>query len=180
MTHPASSGDATTIVTGLFMDAHSAERAYQACASRGYETGDVNVLMSDTTRQQLLADTTEDTDDLTARKAEGGELGGPKGGRLGILISIAAAVGAALALPALGLVVAGPLAAALAAGGAAGLAAGVMGALAHWSLPEERARQYEAGINAGGIVMGVTARSAEDARQIEQEWKALGGRHVHS
>lgn len=180
MTHPASSGGHTTMVTGLFMDAHDAERAYQACASRGYEIGDVNVLMSDTTRQQLLSDSTPGNDELAARKAEGGELGGPKGGRLGILISIVAAVGAALALPALGVVVAGPIAAALAAGGAAGLAAGVISALAHWGLPEERARQYETGVQDGGIVMGVTARSAQDARQIESEWKALGGRHVHS
>lgn len=179
MTHPASSSG-QTMVTGLFMDAHDAERAYQACASRGYDIGDVNVLMSDTTRHQLLSDSTQVNDELAARKAEGGELGGPRGGRLGILISIVAAVGAALALPALGVVAAGPVAAALAAGGAAGLAAGLISALAHWGLPEERARQYEAGIQDGGILMGVTARSDEDARQIEGEWKALGGRHVHS
>jgi hypothetical protein len=168
------------MVTGLFMDPHDAERAYQACLARGYEIGDVNALMSDTTRQQLLADPSQATDELAHHKAEGGELGGPKGGRLSILISIVAAVGAALTLPALGLVVAGPVAAALTAAGAAGLAAGVLGAVAHWGLPAERVREYEAGIRDGGILMGVKARSKEDARQIEGEWKALGGRHVYA
>ena len=75
---------------------------------------------------------------------------------------------------------AGPIAVALAGAGAAGLAAGLIGALADWGVPEERVRQYEAGMHDGGILVGVKTRSAEDARRIEQEWKALGGTHVYS
>jgi len=115
---------------------------------------------------------------LASKKAEGGELGGPTGGRVEILVTIFAAVGAALALPALGFVVAGPIAAALASAGAAGLVAGLIGALGDWGIPEKRVRLYEAGIKDGGILMMVEARSDEDARQIEQHWKAVGGRDV--
>ena len=166
------------MITGLFSDGPSAERAYRACVERGYEIGDVNVVMSEDTRRRLMSDDSETTTLLARRKAEGGELGGPTGGRVEILVTIAAAVGTALALPALGFVAAGPVAAALASAGAAGLVAGLVGALGDWGVPEERVRRYEAGIHDGGILMMVEARSDEDARQIEQQWKAIGGREV--
>lgn len=165
-------------VTALFDDGESAERAYQACAARGYDIGDVNVLMSEQTRATLIADDSDVTTLLAQKKSEGGELGGPSGGRIGMFVSVAAAVGAAIALPALGFVVAGPVAAALAGAGAAGVAAGLIGALADWGIPEERLRHYEAGIRAGGILMMVEPRSADDARHIAQQWQALGGKHI--
>jgi hypothetical protein len=46
-------------------------------------------------------------------------------------------------------------------------------------IAEARIRQYEAGIQDGGIVMMVEARSDDDARQIEQDWKILGGHDVY-
>ena len=174
----AASSGKRRMITGLFPDGASAASAYQACVERGYEIGDVNALMSEATRQRCFADGSEVTTLLARHKAEGGELGGPKGGRVQILVAVAAAVGTALALPALGFVAAGPIAAALTAAGAAGLASGLVGALADWGIPEERVRHYEEGIRSGGILMMVEPRSEEDARQIEQEWKAIGGRDV--
>lgn len=171
-------GDKRPMVTGLFRDGESAERAYQACVDRGYEIGDVNVVVSEETRNKLVSDDSKITTLLASRKAEGGELGGPKGGDLGILVTVLAAVGAALALPALGIVVAGPIAAALTGAGAAAAAVGLMGVLGDWGVPEERRRRYEAGIQGGGILMMVEARSEEDARQIEQQWQAIGGQDI--
>lgn len=166
------------MITGLFSDDQSAERAYQACVERGYAMGEVNVVMSEDTRKRIFSDDSETMTQLARKEAEGGELGGPAGGRVEMLVTIFAAVGAALALPALGFVVAGPIAAALAGAGAAGLAAGLIGTLGDWGIPQERVRAYEAGIKDGGILMMVEARSDEDARQIEQQWKAVGGRDV--
>lgn len=167
------------VLTGLFTDSDSAERAYQACVERGYEIGAVNVVISEKTRQRLLAEESEITTELARKKAQGGELGGPTGGRVGILVTIFAAVGAALAVPGLGLVMAGPAAVALAAAGTAGLAAGLIGALGDWGVPEERIRGYEAAVADGGILMMVEVRSEKDARQIEKAWKAIGGRDIH-
>jgi hypothetical protein len=178
MTNAASSSSAPRMVTGLFTDSESVERAYQSVVQRGYDTGDVNVVMSDDTRKRYFADDGEIKTELGRKSAEGGELGGPTGGRIGIIIPIVAAVGASL-LPVLGLVMAGPIAVALAGAGAAGVAAGLIGALADWGIPDERVRQYEAGIHDGGILMGVKARSDEDARYIKQQWKAIGGQHVY-
>lgn len=165
------------MITGLFSDPDSATRAYQACIERGYEIGDVNAVMSEATRRRF-ADKSEFATSLASPKAEGGELGGPTGGRAELLIAIAAAVGAALALPVLGFVAAGPVAAAFTAAGAAGVASGLVGALADWGIPEDRMRHYETGVRQGGILMMVDARSDDDARQLEQAWKAIGGRDV--
>jgi len=167
------------MVTGLFKDSKSVDRAYQSVAQRGYGTGDISVVMSDDTRKRYFSDDRHINNERGSKAAEGGELGGPIGGTIGTLVPALIAVGV-VALPGLGLVLAGPLAVALAAAGAAGVAVGLIGALSDWGIPEERVKQYEAGIKDGGILMGVKPRSDEDARYIEKQWKASGGQHVHS
>ena len=126
-----SSGDAR-MVTGLFKDSKSVDRAYQSVAKRGYAMGDINVVMSDDTRKKHFSDDRHIKNEQGSKAAEGGELGGPTGVGIGILIPVLAA-GAVLALPGLGLILAGPIAAALAGAGAAGLALGLIGALSDWA-----------------------------------------------
>jgi hypothetical protein len=165
-------------VTAVFDDPAAVERAYEAATARGYEIGDINVVMSEDTRRRYYATPETEHTEIAKKSAEGGKLGGPTGGRVGIAISIAAAVGAAIALPGLGIVMAGPIAVALAGAGAAGLAAGLIGAFADWGLPDERVRAYETEIGAGRILIGVQARTSDDARQIAHDWQALGARRV--
>ena len=93
------------------------------------------------------------------------------GGTLGAIIGGIAAIGTNLVLPGLGLVVWGPVAAALAGAGAGGLTGGLVGALIGHGIPEDDAKRYEEGINNGGVVMGVTPRSDEDASYLENDWK---------
>jgi hypothetical protein len=167
------------MVTGLFRDSKGVERAYRSVAKRGYEIGDINVVMSDDTRRRYFSDDRHINTELGSKVAEGGELGGPMGGRIGTIIPALIAVGV-VALPGLGLVLAGPLAVALAAAGAAGLTVGLIGALSDWGIPEERAKQYETGIHDGGILVGVKPRSNQDAQYFVRQWKASGGQRVHS
>jgi uncharacterized membrane protein len=79
----------------------------------------------------------------------------------------------------LGLIVAGPLLAGLAGAGAGGATGGIIGALIGAGIPEERVKEYEAGVKDGGIVMGVNARNDEDAEYLENEWKNNRGEHVY-
>ena len=167
------------MVTGLFKDSESIERAYEVVSKRDYGTADINVVMSDDTRKRYFADERQINTELGRKIEEGGELGGPTGGRIGMLIPAIIAVGV-VALPGLGLILAGPVAVALAAAGAAGVAVGLVGALSDWGIPEERAKQYETGIHDGGILMGVRPRSDEDARYFVQQWKAIGAQHLDS
>ena len=167
------------MVTGLFGDGESAERAYQSVAERGYDAEAISLVMSDDTRKRYFSSDRQIGTELGSKAAEGGKLGGPVGGTIGTFIPVIVAAGL-LAIPGLGWVAAGPVAIALAGAGAAGVAFGLVAAFSDWGIPEERAQQYEAGIRDGGILMGVKPRSDEDARHFEQQWKAAGGQHVFS
>jgi hypothetical protein len=59
------------------------------------------------------------------------------------------------------------------------VASGLIAVFSDWGIPEERIREYESGIRDGGIVLVVDARS-EDMPQIEQTWRAFGGRGIHA
>ena len=170
--------DTGTMVTGLFADRASVERAYQSAASRGYSKDDFNLVMSDETRKRQFAPDAGVKTDLGSKAAEGAGVGGAIGGAMGAVLGAIAAVGTSIAIPGLGLVIAGPLAAGLAGAGAGALTGGLVGALVGWGIPEEHAKRYEAGIKSGGIVMGVRPRSDEDAEYLESQW-ATSGQNVY-
>lgn len=167
-----------TMVTGLFADRASAERAYQAVSSRGYGKDDVNLVMSDETRARHFKNDAGTQTELGTKAAEGAGVGGAIGGTIGAVLGAIAAIGTSIAIPGLGLVIAGPLAAGLAGAGAGALTGGLVGALVGWGIPEEHARRYETGIKSGGIVMGVRPRSDDDADYLEREW-ATSGQNVY-
>jgi hypothetical protein len=98
---------------------------------------------------------------------------------LGAIAAAVAAIGTTLAIPGLGLVIAGPIAAAVAGAGAGAAGGGLIGALIGWGLPEERVKSYEAGIRDGGILLGVTPRSEEDAAYFEKSWKQNHGEQIY-
>ena len=179
-----------TMVTGLFKDKDSAELAFQSVVDLGYDKSDINVVMSDEVRQRhFLAPkpTTDEpgTTDLEEKaaaanidNASDNMWGGPVGGTVGTLVPVVAAMGVLL-IPGFGLV-AGPVAIALAASAATGVAISLMAILMNWGISESRVEQYEAGLRAGGILLGVKAHSDADALQIRQRWQESGGEHVHS
>jgi uncharacterized protein (TIGR02271 family) len=165
------------IVTALFRDRQSAECAYQAISSRGYDRDDVNVIMSDETRKSQYS--TDDTE-LGSKAAEGTATGAGIGGTVGAVLGAIAAIGTSILLPGLGLLVAGPLAGALVGAGAGGLTGGLIGALVGSGIPEEHAAEYETGIKSGGTVLGVHPRNGEDASYLEREFASCGGTNVYS
>jgi hypothetical protein len=176
MTNP----DDSRIVTGLFNDRDAAERAYESISSRGYGKDDVNVVMSNETRNKHFSKVDGASTELGTKAAEGAGVGGAIGGTLGAIVGAVAAVGTAVAIPGLGIVIAGPLAAGLAGAGAGGAAGGLVGALVGWGIPEERVKRYESGIKNGGILMGVKARSNEDATYFQQEWERNKGTEIYA
>ncbi len=168
-------GDYTTykdqMMTALFTDRDSAERAYDALKDRGYADSDITVLMSDDTRQTQFKDQhIDDRDtDLGDKALEGAGTGSAIGGTVGAIAAAIAAIGTSLVLPGIGLVVAGPLAAAFAGAGAGGLAGGLIGALVGSGMSEDRAKEYETQIKDGGIGMGVKPKNQADADYLRQQ-----------
>jgi hypothetical protein len=166
------------MVTGLFRDRESAERAYGSLSSRGYSKDDVNLLMSDETRKRHFADDDRKSE-LGDKALEGAGVGSAIGGTVGATIAAIAAIGTTVALPGLGLLVAGPIAAGLAGAGAGGLTGSLIGTLVGSGIPEDRAKHYDEGVRNGGILMGVNSRSDEDADYFENEFRTHRGEHVY-
>ena len=167
------------MLTGLFNDRESTDRAYNSLRERGYNDEDINLMMSDSTRDTWFDGEDAGDTELGSKALEGAGAGSAIGGTLGAIIGGIAAIGTNVLLPGLGLVVAGPLAAALAGAGAGGLTGGLVGALIGSGIPEERAHLYEEGVRNGGAVVGVTPRNAEDADYFENEWKNYNGQHIY-
>lgn len=166
------------LVTGLFRDRESAERAYGSLGSRGYGNQDVNVVMSDDTRKRYFSGD-DKASDLGDKAWEDAGKGAAIGGGVGATLGALAAIGTTVALPGIGLLVAGPIVAGLTGLGAGSLTGGLIGALVGAGIPEDRAKEYERGINEGGIMMGVNARSDEDAEYLENDWRTNRGEHIY-
>jgi hypothetical protein len=148
------------IETGIFYNRHDAEEAVKLLHDVGYGDDEISVIMSDRTRAEEFAESTG------SKVGEGTATGGLIGGTLG---GIAAAMTTAIAgtvitggaaLP----LFAGPITAVLAGIGAGGIVGGVIGALIGAGIPEHRARELEAGVKEGGIVIGVTPRDEDRER----------------
>ena len=165
------------MVTGLFRDRESAERAYGSISDRGYGKDDVNLMMSDDTRKKYFSDD-EDTE-FGTKAWEGAGKGAAIGGGVGATLAAIAAIGTTLALPGIGLLIAGPIAAGLAGGGAGALTGGLIGALVGHGIPEEQAKYYDQGVREGGIVMGVQPRSDDDADYLEKNWRDNRGESIY-
>ena len=160
------------LVTGLFKTRAAAEAAVDAIIKRGYSREDISVLMSDATKSKEFAIETG------THAVDGAGIGGAVGGAVGAVLAAIAAVGTNVVLPGIGLVVAGPLAAALAGAGAGGATGGLIGALIGAGIPEHRAKVYDTGLRGGGILLGVEAKSDEDADRLEQLLEDIGAEHV--
>jgi hypothetical protein len=165
------------LMTGMFRDRESAERAYECVTSRGYTDKDVSLLMSDETRMRCFPRDAVTKTELGTKAAEGAGIGAATGAGLGALLIGLAATG--IAIPLVPIIAMGPLAAALAGGGAGGAVGALIGALVGYGIPEERAKVYEQGIKEGGIVFGVTPRTDEDAEYIERGWTNVRGEQIY-
>jgi len=160
------------LVTGLFKTRVAAEAAVDAIIKRGYTRDDISVLMSDATKSKEFAIETR------THAADGAGIGGAVGGTVGAVIAALVAAGTSIALPGLGLVIAGPIVAALAGAGAGGATGGLIGALVGAGIPEHRAKVYDASLRSGGILIGIEAKSAEEANELEKLLGDLGAEHV--
>ena len=166
------------LMTGLFPDRASAELGYNSLSDRGYTKDDVNLVMSEDTKKRHFTSGSTETE-LGSKAAEGAGVGGAIGGTVGAIAAAFVAVGTTVAIPGLGIFIAGPLAAAIAGAGAGAATGGLVGALVGWNMPEERVKQYDAGIRKGGILMGVRPKNDEDAKYFKSSWESNRAQDIY-
>ncbi len=154
------------VTSEVFDDRESAEKAYQDALDAGYSPQDINVIMSEHSRNKYY-------DSVLVKEgskaSQGVAVGGVTGAAIGGVAAAIAAIGTSLVIPGLGLVVAGPIAAGLAGIGAGTLAGGLLGALVGWGIPEDKAKIFESKINEGGIALGVHETLPNS--NLSERWK---------
>jgi hypothetical protein len=171
-------GTKRPLLTGMFSDRESTERAYNTLHERGYSKDDINLIMSDDTKKRHYSYEDDDSE-LGTKAAETAGAGSAIGGTIGAIVGVIAALGTSIVLPGLGLVIAGPIAAGLAGAGAGGITGGLIGALVGSGIPEDRAKIYESGVKDGHVVLGVHPRNDEDANFLEEDWKSKQGTNIY-
>ena len=161
------------MLTAIFRDRVSTERAFDWLQTRGYNPDEISILMSDRTRAGFRDEGTEGQIKSGSHVSEGAAVGGAVGTAVGATVGAILAIGSSIAVPGLGWVVAGPIVAALAGGGAGAVAGGAIGALVGLGIPESNAKAYEEALKAGGVVFGVRPHSSEDGKAIKTYFEQL-------
>ncbi len=154
-------------VIGIFGDHEGADQAYDSLIAKGYSPEDINVLMAEDTRTNLM-DRKSPSDSIVKEGAIGSAIGGTLGAILGAL----ATIGTNILIPGIGLV-AGPIAGALAGGGAFAIGGATYGALVGLDNTEERLDKNILELKTGQILLSVRPKSAEDRVAIEAEWNQI-------
>jgi uncharacterized membrane protein len=147
----------------LFSNQENAEKAYEHAISKGYLDDDINVIMSEYSRNKYSDST------LANETTKGLAIGGATGCTIGGIIGALIAAGTSVVIPGLGLIIAGPLALGLTGAGVGSITGGLIGALMGWGIPEDKVKEYDEGIKAGGIILGVN-EYLPDSR-LHEEWQ---------
>ncbi len=167
------------MLSGIFYSREDAENAYKSLKDRGYTKDEINVLMTDKTRDKWYGDEENVEIEEGSKALEGTGVGSAVGGTLGAIIGGIAAIGTNVIIPGAGLVIAGPIVAAFAGAGAGGLTGGLVGGLIGSGIPEKHATVYEEGLKKDGVVFAVEPRNDEDAEYVKDRWTDHRGEHIY-
>ena len=140
--------------------------------SAGFTAEDISLLMGDETAGGELA--VEVHSKAPEGAAAGVATGAVLGGALGWLDGIGS-----LTIPGLGwLVAAGPIMAALSAAAAVGGIGGIAGALIGLGIPELEAKQYEARVRQGHILISIRTERPEEDKLVEEVLSINGATEI--
>jgi hypothetical protein len=147
--------------TGMYYDTGAASDAVERLHGLGYDQDDISVVINDKTRERAFSAMTN------VKGSEGVAAGATIGGVLGAIVAAATATGSIIATGGAAIpLVAGPLAAALAGLGTGALGGGIIGGLIGLGVGEARAKQYEKGLNEGGILLAVRPKAKEHVDEV--------------
>ena len=149
-----------------------AENIVHRLSEAGIATSDVSVLFPDTTGSRDFAH------EHNTKAPEGTAIGVSAGGLAGGVLGLLAGIGV-LAIPGVGpLIAAGPIMAALSGAAVGATIGGIAGALIGMGIPEFEAKQYEAKIKAGNILISVHTRGGDDVSRVKDIMKESGAEDI--
>lgn len=146
----------------------------QSLSEAGIPTNDMSVLFPDTTGNRDFAH------EHNTKAPEGTAIGVSAGGVTGGVLGLLAGIGA-LAIPGVGpFIAAGPIMAALSGAAVGATIGGISGALIGMGIPEFEAKQYEAKIKTGNILISVHAQDGDVVDRVEAIMKESGAEDISS
>ena len=151
-----------------------AEAIVQHLNEVGIPKSDVSVLFPDKSGSRDFAH------EHNTKAPEGTAIGASAGGVTGGVLGLLAGIGA-LAIPGVGpFIAAGPIMAALSGAAVGAAIGGIAGALIGMGIPEFEAKQYEAKIKAGNILISVHASDGEVVDRVKDIMKQAGAQDITS
>lgn len=151
-----------------------AETIVQRLNEAGIPTSDVSALFPDKSGSRDFAH------EHNTKAPEGTAIGASAGGVTGGVLGLLAGIGA-LAIPGVGpFIAAGPIMAALSGAAVGAAIGGIAGALIGMGIPEYEAKQYEAKIKEGNILISVHARKGDSVDRVKEIMKAAGATDITS
>lgn len=149
-----------------------AETIVNRLEQAGVSTADISVLMPDRSGSRDFAH------EHNTKAPEGATIGGSAGGVAGGVLGLLAGIGA-LAIPGVGpFIAAGPIMAALSGAAVGAAIGGIAGALVGLGMPEYEAKQYEAKVKDGNILISVHTSDRDEANRIEEMLEDAGAEDV--
>jgi hypothetical protein len=159
-------------VLGFLTSYSQAERVVDKLQRAGFSNNDISVLFPD------KAGTRDFAHEKNTKAPEGAVAGAGAGGAIGGTIGLLAGIGA-LAIPGLGpFIAAGPIMAALSGAAAGAAVGGITGALIGMGIPEVEAKQYEAKIRDGNILLSVHVDDRDERGRAKEILEAGGAKDV--
>jgi hypothetical protein len=149
-----------------------AEQIVENLKNAGCANNDISVLFPD------KGGTRDFAHEQHTKAPEGATTGAGAGGVLGGVLGWLAGIGS-LAIPGVGpFIAAGPIMATLAGAGVGAAVGGVSGALIGMGIPEYEAKQYEAKIKSGNILISVHTENSEDRDRVKDIFKRAGAHDI--
>lgn len=161
-------------VIGIFNTPVQAERCLDRLRDLNFPPSDISVLVPDKEgiRDFVHERATKGPEGATAGAATGGVLGGLAGWLVGI---------GSLAIPGAGpFIAAGPIMAALGGAALGAAAGGIAGGLIGMGMPEYEAKQYQAKVNQGGILISVHCETGEEVDRAKEIMEQCGATDISS
>jgi uncharacterized membrane protein len=156
-------------VIGVFNQTEAAEKAVKALREKGFTENEISIIAKEQGKAKKSDMEVGGEFGTNENIADGTAWGGALGGLAGILAGVGA-----LAIPGIGpIVAAGPLAGAL----SGAVTGGIAGGLIDLGIPEERGREYEQKLKAGGI-LAVIETSGDKANEASAILRRNGARDV--
>lgn len=159
-------------VVGIFDSPYQAESCLNRLNAAGFTPTDISVLTPDKegVRDFIHKKATKAPEGVATGATTGGVIGGVAGWLVGI---------GSLAIPGVGpFIAAGPIMAALGGAAIGAATGGIAGGLIGLGMPEYEAKQYEAKVKEGGILISVHCETSEEVDRAKEIFRESGARDI--